>query len=211
MAFLLAAFVMPLGAADLSMFSYHLGGGFSNPVLGTSAYAAVSGSIAGGVDYNFDTHNSLGLEVGWAGLRHHDFASQIANAPLGRVNLYTLTAEYRYRIERLSRSHFGVYAIGGGGLYYRYVSINASYMPSPNTACQPIYTWWGYACQPDGSVNFGGQTYKFESAGGLNGGAGVTVRLSDSGWKVFAESRYNHGFSRIPTSLVLVTFGLRYH
>lgn len=208
----MAAFVtIPLGAADLAIFSYYFGGGLSNPVFHTADYSNVSGSVSAGVAYNFDPHNSLGLEFMWAGLPHHDFASQVSDAPFGKVNLYTLTANYRYKINRLGGSHFGVYAIGGGGLYYRYISINASYIPNPNTPCQPLYTWWGFACAPNGVILPQGATYKFESAGGLNGGAGVTIRLSDSGWKFYAESRYHHGFSAIPTSLVEVTFGFRYN
>jgi hypothetical protein len=209
---LLVAYVtIPLGAADLRIFSYHLGGGFSNPVQRTADYAAVSGTISAGVDYNFDRHNSLGLEGMWAGLPHRDFASQVTNAPFGRVNLYSLTAEYRYKIDRLGGSHFGVYAIGGGGWYYKYISVNASYTAAPNTPCQPIFTWWGFACQPNGFINPGGMTYKFESAGGVNGGAGATIRLGESAWKIYTESRYHHAFSTIPTSLVQVTFGFRYN
>ena len=49
------------------------------------------------------------------------------------------------------------------------------------------------------------------SAGGLNGGVGFTIRLSDSGWKFYVESRYHYAFSNIPSTLVPVTFGLRFN
>jgi hypothetical protein len=54
--------------------------------------------------------------------------------------------------------------------------------------------------------------YKGTSAGGLNGGVGFTVRLSDKGWKFYTESRYHYAFHpRIPNTLVLVTFGIAYN
>jgi hypothetical protein len=36
-----------------------------------------------------------------------------------------------------------------------------------------------------GFVDAPGITYKFQSAGGLNGGPGVTLRLGESNWKIY--------------------------
>jgi hypothetical protein len=39
-----------------------------------------------------------------------------------------------------------------------------------------------------------------------------SLRLSDSGWKFYIESRYNYAWnSRIHTALIPVTFGLRFN
>ena len=36
-------------------------------------------------------------------------------------------------------------------------------------------------------------------------------RLSDSGWKIYVESRYHYAFSNIPSTVIPVTFGLRFN
>jgi hypothetical protein len=54
--------------------------------------------------------------------------------------------------------------------------------------------------------------YKGTSAAGLNAGAGFTIKLGAKGWKFYTESRYTYAWSnRIPTTLVPVTFGLRFN
>jgi hypothetical protein len=75
----------------------------------------------------------------------------------------------------------------------------------------PIYYWWGYGCSTGGVVSEQIAS-KGASAGGFNGGGGFTIRLSDTGWKFYVESRYNYAFSnRIPTTFVPVVFGFRYN
>jgi hypothetical protein len=208
---LLATAAVPASAANYSKFAFNFGGGVSNPLNPTAQYAGTSGSVAGGVGYDFDNHNSVIGEFMWAGMPSSISTPHPADGPLGRVNLYTFTANYRYKVDKLRGSHFGVYAIGGGGWYYRYTSLNRSYIVPPNTVCQPIFTWWGFACDPNGFVDTSATFYKFHSAGGLNAGAGLTIRLGDSDWKFYTESRYHYAFGRIPTTLVLVTFGLRFN
>ena len=132
------------------------------------------------------------------------------NAPSAHINLYALTANYRYQIDNINKSVFGVYFTGGGGWYYRYTNIDKNYVVPPLTVCQPIYTWYGYACDPGGYVYTQTVAYKGTSAGGLNGGSGFTIRLGESSWKFYMEARYIYAFhNKIPTALVPVTFGVR--
>ena len=50
------------------------------------------------------------------------------------------------------------------------------------------------------------------SAGGVNAGAGFTLRLTDGGWKFYVESKYHYAWSpHIPTTLVPVTIGFRFN
>jgi hypothetical protein len=50
------------------------------------------------------------------------------------------------------------------------------------------------------------------SAGGVNAGLGFTVRISDPGWRIFVEPRYCYAFhQRFPTTLIPVTFGIRFN
>jgi len=133
------------------------------------------------------------------------------NAPYGKANLYTLTANYRYKLDGLGESPGAVYAIGGGGWYYRYMSVDRNYVVPPGTVCQPIYTWWGYGCETGGYVYSATVAYKDISAGGLNAAAGLSIRITDSGRKFYAESRHHYAFSRIPSTLIPVTFGFRFN
>ena len=211
---LIAASTIPLGAQnippDLTKFNFNIGGGVDTPLNPTGRYVGVSGNFLVGAGYNIDKHNAIIGEFGWTGLPSNIGLHPI-NAPTGNINLYTLTANYRYRIDRIKRSAFGVYAIAGGGWYYRHISVDQNFVVPPATPCLPIYFWWGYGCSTAGVVS--AQVFsKGSSSGGVNGGVGFTLRLGDRGWKFYMESRYNYGFSDfIHTAFVPVTLGIRYN
>jgi hypothetical protein len=212
LASLLAAAVMPLCAQDFSKFNFDIGGGPSTPLNPTAQYVGLSGNFVSGAGYNIDKHNSIIGEFMWAGMPPSLSILHPVNAPTGHVNLYTLTANYRYKLDNLGGSHFGIYAIAGGGWYYRYASVDKSYVVPPNTVCQPIYTWWGYGCDPSGFVYSATVAYRGLSSGGVNGGVGFSIRLSDSGWKFYVESRYHYAFTNpVASTLIPVTFGLRFN
>ena len=203
--------IVPLGAEDFSRFAFDIGGGVNTPLNPTSQYVGIGGNFTTAAGYNLDKHSSILGEFMWAGLPPNLFVFHPVNAPFGSVNLYTLTGEYRYKVDHFGKSPFGVYAIGGGGWYYRHASIDKNYVVPPNTVCQPIYDWWGYGCY-SGYVYTATIASRGLSSGGLNAGVGMTIRLSDTGWKFYVESRYHYAFTqRIPTTLVPVTFGIRFN
>ena len=207
----IAACWMPLAAQDYAKLNFNIGGGVTTPLNPTGRYSGLSGNFVAGGGYNINKRNAIIGEFMWAGLPPNRFILHPINAPFGNVNLYTLTANYRYQIDSIKRSHFGVYAIAGGGWYYRYASVDKNYVVPPSTACDPIFEWWGYACD-SGFVYTATVAFKGSSAGGVNGGVGFTIRLSDSGWKLYMESRYHYAWNnRVPTTLIPVTFGLRFN
>jgi hypothetical protein len=207
-----AACILPLRADDFSKLNFNIGGGISTPLSPTSNYVGVSGNFVAGAGYNINKRNSIIGEFMWSGLPPNFSILHPVNAPFGNVNLYTLTANYRHSVDRIGHSPFGVYVIAGGGWYYRYASVDKNYVVPPGTVCQPIWTWWGYGCDPDGFVYTATVAYRGLSAGGLNGGTGFTIRLSDSGWKFYTEARYHYAFhSFVPTTLIPVTFGIRFN
>ena len=208
------ALLLPLKAqninADLKKFNFNIGGGINTPLNPTGRYVGVSGDFLLGAGYNIDKSNSIIGEFGWTGLPSNIVLHPVT-APSGSINLYSLTVNYRYHHDRLGGSPFGLYAIMGGGWYYRHTAIDKNFVVPPDQACLPIYNWWGYDCSTGGVVSEQIAS-KGASAGGLNGGGGFTIRLSDTGWKFYVESRYNYAFSnRIPTTFVPVVFGLRYN
>jgi len=208
---LATAAVATASAEDYRRLVFNVGGGVSNPLGPTSRWAGVSSNINTGVGYAFNDHSSVIGEFMWSGMPPNSPLERDVNGPLARINLFTLTANYRYKIDKLGSRRFGVYVIGGGGWYYRYTTINGGYVVPPATACQPVFTWWGFTCTNAGFVDATSMTYKFLSTGGLNGGAGFTIRFGESNWKFYTETRYHYAFHRIPTSMLLVTAGFRFN
>jgi hypothetical protein len=209
---LAAAAVLPVCADDFSKGNFNIGGGVSTPLNPTANYAGVSGNFVAGGGYNLDKHNAIIGEFMWNGLPPSIRLFHPINGLTGSVNLYSITANYRFQVERIRKSHFGAYVIGGGGWYYRYASVDKNFVVPPNTVCQPIYTWWGFACDSNGYVYSAQIAWKGQSAGGVNAGTGFTIKLSDTGWKFYVESRYHYAWhNRIPSTVVPVTFGLRYN
>lgn len=205
-----AGWIVPLQGQ--SRLNFNFGGGVSTPLNPTGAYTGVSGNFNVGAGYNINKTNSINGEFLWSGLPSSLFTFHPVAAPSGNINLYSLTVNYRHHVDSIHGSPFGLYGIAGGGWYYRYSSIDKNYVVPPATVCAPYYYWWGYACDPDGYVYSQTVAYKGASSGGLNAGVGFTIRLSDSGLKFYTEARYHYAFSyRIPTTLIPVTFGIRYN
>ena len=206
---LCAVVSVPLRAQ--SKLNFNIGGGISTPLNPTGAYTGVSGNFNLGAGYNINKKNTITGEFMWSGLPPSVFTIHPLEAPSGNIRLYSLTANYRHHIDRIGGSLFGVYGVIGGGWYYRYSSIDKNYVVAPATPCLPYYYWYGYGCT-SGYVSSETVAYKGASAGGLNGGVGFMIRLSDSGWKFYTEARYHYAFTnRIPTTLIPVTMGIRYN
>jgi Outer membrane protein beta-barrel domain len=209
---LLGLCMVPLHADDFSKLNFNIGGGVTTPLNPTALYTGISGNFVAGAGYNIDKKDSIIGEFMWSGMPPNLSILHPVNAPFGSINLYTLTANYRHSFNKIGGSHFGAYVIAGGGWYYRYASVDKNYVVPPGTTCQPIYTWWGYGCDTSGFVYTATVAYKGTSAGGVNGGAGFTIRLSDSGWKFYVESRYHYAWSPfVATTQIPVTFGFRFN
>ena len=209
-AVLCTGWMIPLNGQ--SKLTFNFGGGVSTPLNPTGAYTGVSGNFNVGAGYNLNKKNSISGEFLWSGLPTDLVTLHPVDAPHGGINLYSLAANYRHHVDSIHGSPFGLYAILGGGWYYRYSTIDKNYTVPPATVCQPVYYWYGYGCDTSGYVASTTVAYKGASAGGLNGGVGFTIRLADSGWKFYTEARYHYAFTnRIPTTLIPVTLGIRYN
>jgi hypothetical protein len=207
------ALLFPLQAqnSELQLLNYNVGGGLTVPVNPTGRYLGVNGNAGTGVGVNFNRHNSIEGDFMWSGLSPTLNLAQAIDRPTGSVNLYNVGGNYRFHIDSLADSPFGIYIIGGGGWYYRHTDINRNYVVPPLAVCQPIYNWWGFACDGSAVVQTNIASHG-TSAGGLDAGVGFTIKLPSPGWKFFIESRYNYAWSNfIPTALVPVTFGFRFN
>ena len=187
--------------------NFSVGGGLSVPLNPTAKFAGVGGSFIGGGGYNIDRHNSIVGQFMWDGLPPSVGAIAQLNGISQNVNLYNITADYKFRGG--IGNTFGYYVIGGGGWYYRHASISKSTFIPTATVCQPVWDWYGYTCS-NGYVNTVGVATGTSSFG-ANGGVGLTIRIKDTPWKFFVESRYNYAASRaISTQVAPVTFGFEY-
>ena len=187
--------------------NFSMGGGLTVPLNPIAKLTGVGGSFLGGGGYNIDQHNSIVGQFAWNGLPPSVGAIAQLNGISQSVNLYSITADYKYR-SGFSKA-FGYYLIAGGGWYYRHASISKSTFIPTDTVCTPIYFWYGYTCS-NGFVNTVGVA-SGTSSFGANGGIGLTLRIKDTPWKFFVESRYVYAASRaIATQVAPVTFGFEY-
>jgi hypothetical protein len=64
---------------------------------------------------------------------------------------------------------------------------------------------------PSTPLNPTGQFAKGTSAGGVNASAGFTISFGDTNWTFYLEGRYHYAWNYfVPSTLVPVTFGIRY-
>lgn len=82
----------------------------------------------------------------WNSLPPNDHALAPIRAALqgpainGHGNLVSVTGNYRLKYE--SRV-FGIYFIGGGGLYYRNSTLSQTVSVGNSVTCSPAWLWWG--------------------------------------------------------------------
>ena len=211
---LCGALLSPLHAQDpeLHRLNFNIGGGLSVPLNPTARYAGVSGNGTSGVGVNFDKYNAVEGDFLWVGLPPNFAVARPNFRPDVSVNLFALTGQYRFHLDSINESPFGFYLLAGGGWYYRLTDISRRFFVPPQTPCQPVFNWWGLACDANGFVFGSGSRSAGSSAGGVNGGVGFTIRFAHTGWKFFAESRYHYVWSTfVPTTFVPITFGFRYN
>jgi hypothetical protein len=204
------AYVQHLGAQD-SKLNTNLGGGVTVPVNPTGGFVGASANIVIGAGYNFNKHHSLVGQFMWSGLPPNNNALHPfrlvaqTNDISGSSNLYTLTANYRFKLEG---KVFGGYVIAGGGMYYRHANLSKEVVVGTGTVCGPSWEYWGYGCvsglvSDDETLISTGST-----AFGGNAGIGLTIRINEEGYKFYVESRYHYAPTRgIPTHLIPITVG----
>jgi len=192
----------------------HLGMPLTAPLNPMGRVTDFGWGLTAGGGYNFTRKHAVIGEVMW----NHLFVPASALAPIraaaqnpdidGSGKLYAITGNYRFELRGKTR---GMYLIGGGGLYHRTASLTQPVTTGSNLTCEPTWEWWGFSCS-SGTVTSNQTLRSFSStAFGLNGGAGVTVRVGDAPYRVYVESRYHYAPTKgINTQLITITIGIRY-
>jgi Outer membrane protein beta-barrel domain len=187
----------------------------SAPLGPTAKYATAAGGFTYGVGYNFSTRHSLLGEVMWNKLS----ATSEALAPIraaapqnsaigGEGNLVAVTANYRFQLEG---KVFGTYLIAGGGVYYRDSSLSRQVVVGESVTCTPAWLWWGFTCKSGAVTSNQALASSNSTAPGGNVGVGFTVRIPDSRYKFYLESRYHYATNRgVATHVIPITVGVRF-
>jgi Outer membrane protein beta-barrel domain len=185
------------------------------PLNPTAKVASVGAGVVGGVGYNFNKQNAFIGELMWNrvtpegdSLQPLRTASQIGDLNAA-TDLLAMTGNYRLE---LRGQLFGAYLIGGGGLYVRYTGLSRSItIVGSTTPCSQAWLWWGFNCT--GGFVTASQTLvsSTSSALGGNAGGGITFRVNDPPYRIYAEARYHYAPTRrINTQFVTVAVGLRF-
>jgi hypothetical protein len=197
-----------------SRFNLHFGAGIGIPAGPTANFAGKSGTFQLGGGPNLNKHSSIVGEFMWHGLPPTPKAlgalvgPSLSGGPHPSADVLALTANYMYHIDR---GRYGFYVIGGGGWYYRSVS-PVNFSIAPGTACQPVSSWWGFACQNGLVSTQTALAARTISSGGVNGGGGLTINPGLEGVKFYVEARYHYSpqGGGVSTQIVPVTFGVRW-
>ena len=184
------------------------------PLNPTAKYTTAAWGFVYGVGYNFSKRHSVLGEIMWNSLSPTSAALAPFRAALqpnnidGKGNLVALTANYRLQVEG---KVLGTYLIAGGGMYYRDASLSEHVTVGNSVTCTPAWLWWGFTCS-SGTV-ISNQTLASSSSTVLGGnvGIGFTVRVPDSRYKFYVESRYHYAPSKfITTQVIPLTVGVRF-
>lgn len=186
----------------------------SAPLSPTASYTTAAWGLTYGAGYNFSRHHSVLGEVMWNRLS----PTSAALAPIrralqnddinGRGNLVALTANYRFGIEG---KMFGTYLIAGGGMYYREASLSTHVAVGESVNCNPAWLWWGFSCESGTVTSNQVLASSSSTAPGGNVGIGFTVRIPDSDYKFYIESRFHYATNRgVPTKAIPISIGVRF-
>jgi opacity protein-like surface antigen len=184
--------------------SIHLGGGNTWVVGGLHGQVTSGPNFAIGGGYDFTRHLGLRLEFLQHELGIDDSVLRVLGVQDGRARVWSLTLNpvYKFGIYR----RFKGYVTAGGGFYRRTLEFSTIVGTALVPVFDPFFGFEGNALVPIEQ-----ETGSFHSsAGGLNGGFGLTFEISRN-IGFFAEARYHHAFTHpSDTQLLPMTIGFRF-
>jgi hypothetical protein len=188
-----------LSAQEVSHFSFDIGGGFTQPVGNTSNYLNDGWNVQGGVGFNLNSYIGVMGQLDYNSMGFNGATLGSLGVPGGDIHVFSATVDPIVHLT--PRSHFDLYAIGGGGLYHWYQQFS-----SPASG---VITPFASGSFPIVIPN-SGDAYSVNKPG-WNAGMGVALGTKWHG-KVFAEARYVHVFLNNGErgDYVPVTFGFRW-
>lgn len=202
------------GGNDNPSVTTSLGIPLTAPLGPTAQHVHWGWGASASAGYNFDRRNALVGEFMWNALYPTSQTLrpiQIAlntNKVKGHGNLFALTGGYRFELRGRS---LGTYLIAGGGWYYRTASLSRPIPDGTTIGCVPAWAWWGYDCSSGLVVSDLTEIHSNTSALGVNGGLGMTFRVGEAPYRMYAEARYHFAPTKnVSTQILEVTWGIRY-
>jgi opacity protein-like surface antigen len=198
-----------VGFGSLSVYaeapvSFNVGGGFTTPAYNTGIRHNTGWNGSVGVGITPFSHVGLRGEFQYNQLAINGSTLSALSFPNGDTRLWSLTLNPILRLH--PRGMISPYLIGGGGLYHRTAEFTAPTVATV-TAYDPYFNYFYRVAVPANQVLASQSVMK----GGVNGGAGFTVRFGESRTSLYFEARYHHMFTRpVATTLLPVTVGLRW-
>jgi opacity protein-like surface antigen len=187
-----------LSAQEVSHFSFDLGAGFTTPVGNTGNYLNDGWNLQGGVGYNFSNRIGVMGQLDFNSLGMNGPALGTSGFPGGDIQVFSATVDPIFHLT--PKSHFDLYAIGGGGLYHwsQQFSAPTGVVSNSFAGSFPLV------------IPNNGDAYSVNKPG-WNAGLGVALGTKWHG-KIFAEARYVHVFlnNGERADYVPVTFGFRW-
>ena len=187
-----------LSAQEVSRFTFDLGAGFTQPVGNTGRFLNEGWNVQGGAGYNFSSRLGAMIQLDYNSFGLNGTALGTSGFPGGDIRVFSATIDPIVHLT--PRSHFDVYAIGGGGLYHwsQQFSTPVGTVSNSFAGSFPLV------------VPSSGTDYTVNRPG-WNAGAGIAFGTKWHG-KVFAEARYVHIFmdNGLRADYVPVTFGFRW-
>lgn len=187
-----------LSAQEVSRYSFELGAGFTQSVGNTGHYLDEGWNLKGGAGFNFSNYLGVMGELGYNSLGFNNTTVSNLGYSGGNVNIFSATIDPIVHLT--PRSHFDLYAIGGGGLYHwdEQFSVATGVITPFSTGSFPVV------------IPNLGDSYSVNKPG-WNAGMGVAFGTKWHG-KVFAEARYVHIFmnNNLRADYIPVTFGFRW-
>lgn len=187
-----------MSAQEVSRFTFDLGAGFTQPVGNTGRLLNDGWNVQGGVGYNFSNYLGTMLQVDYNSLGMSGAALGTSGFPGGDIHIFSATVDPIVHLT--PKSHFDVYAIGGGGLYHwsQQFSAPTGVVSNSFAGSFPLV------------IPNAGDQYSVNRPG-WNAGMGVALGTKWHG-KIFAEARYVHVFLNNGErgDYVPVTFGFRW-
>ena len=201
----LAVIAMAVPSFAQSRFTVSMGGGPTVPGKHTGRHFDTGFNLTAGVGVHPARAFGLMAEFGFYNMAINRTSLTNIGVPNGSGRMYSLTLNPMVHL--VPRGIFDVYLTGGAGYYRRTIEFT---QPSSAiaTGFDPFYGAFFPVEIPTTTV-LGSFT---QNKGGINGGAGVAIRLgADSRSTLFAESRYHHVYTTpVRTNIIPVTFGFRW-
>lgn len=192
-----------LSAQETSLFTFDIGGGFTQPVGNTGRHLDEGWNIQGGGGVNFGPYVGAKIDLGFNSFGVNTTTLNNLGFPGGDLHVFSATLNPIVHLN--PHGHFDLYLTGGGGVYHRYQEFT---QPAVATTIgfDPFFGFFPAAVP----VNQVLASYSVTKPG-VDGGAGIAFGSKWHG-KFFAEARYNRIFmgGDRHTDYVPVTFGFRW-